>query len=52
LLLPQVATEYGWSREEFLRQTSVKAFLPPDAWQKGAEIYLFTAEVFSERAAG
>lgn len=52
LLLPQVATEYGWSREEFLRQASVKACLPTDAWQKGAEIYLFTAEVFSERAGG
>ena len=33
LLLPQVATEYGWDRRTFLKQTSVKAGLPPDAWE-------------------
>ena len=49
LLLPQVATEYGWDREEFVRQTCVKAGLPPGAWkEKGTEIYSFSAEVFSE----
>lgn len=47
LLLPQVATEYGWGREEFLTQTCLKAGLPPDTWKKDAEIYSFTAEVFS-----
>ncbi len=36
LLLPQVATEWGWTPEQFLRQTCVKAGLPPDAWQHGA----------------
>ena len=30
LLLPQVATEYGWDRETFLGQTCVKAGLPPE----------------------
>lgn len=50
LLLPQVAGEYGWSREEFLAQTCRKAGLPPDAWkQKDAEIHIFGAEVFGEK---
>lgn len=46
LLLPQVATEYRWSREEFLRQTCLKAGLPADAWRTGAEIFAFEAVVF------
>jgi hypothetical protein len=46
LLLPQVATENGWDREEFLRQTCLKAGLEPDAWRKGAEIFSFEAIVF------
>ena len=48
VLLPQVATEYGWDRETFLAQTCRKAGLPMDAWQKGAEILIFDAQVFSE----
>lgn len=49
LLLPQVATEYNWSREEFLGHTCQKAGLPSDAWkQKDAAIYIFSAEVFGE----
>lgn len=48
LLLPQVATEYGWDRTDFLEQLCVKAGLPPDAWKEGAELYSFTAEVFGE----
>jgi len=49
--LPQVATETGWSREEFLSSLCAhKAGLPPDAWKKGeADIYVFTAEVFGEK---
>ncbi len=49
LLLPQVATEYGWDRETFLEQTCWKAGLPRDAWKKGAEIYIFGAEIFGEK---
>jgi AmmeMemoRadiSam system protein A len=49
LLLPQVATEHGWSRQEFLNQTCRKAGLPKDAWQKGARVYCFEAEVFGDR---
>ena len=48
VLLPQVASEYGWDRETFLRQTCRKAGLPDEAWQKEAEIYLFSAEVFGD----
>ena len=49
LLLPQVATEYGWGREQFLSQTCRKAGLPADAWKKkGVTIYSFTSDVFSE----
>jgi AmmeMemoRadiSam system protein A len=48
LLLPQVATEWGWTVEQFLRQTCTKAGLPPDAWQHGARISRFDAEVFGD----
>lgn len=48
VLLPQVATEYGWDRVEFLRYTCRKAGLPLDAWEKGAEIYRFTAQILGE----
>jgi AmmeMemoRadiSam system protein A len=46
LLLPQVATEWGWDREEFVAHTCVKAGLPKDAWRQGAKLYRFEAEVF------
>lgn len=46
LLLPQVATEHGFDREQFLAQTCVKAGLPPNAWREGATIYSFDAQVF------
>lgn len=49
LLLPQVATEYGWDRETFLSQTCRKAGLPTDAWRSpGCRIEKFSAEVFGE----
>lgn len=49
LLLPQVATEYGWDRETFLKHTCLKAGLPEDAWKdKSTQISIFSAEVFSE----
>ena len=48
VLLPQVATEENWDRDEFLRQICLKAGLPEDAWQEGAQLYVFTAEVFGE----
>lgn len=48
LLLPQVATEYGWNREQFLEATCEKAGLPKDAWRTGARIFRFAAQVFGE----
>jgi uncharacterized protein (TIGR00296 family) len=51
VFLPQVATETGWSKEEFLSNLCAhKAGLPSDAWKdKSTEIYIFIAEVFSEK---
>jgi AmmeMemoRadiSam system protein A len=48
LLLPQVPLEHGWDRVTFLEQTCRKAGLPLDAWQKGATLEAFTAEVFGD----
>ncbi|MCK9304323.1 MAG: AmmeMemoRadiSam system protein A [Bacteroidales bacterium] len=46
VFLPQVATETGWSREEFLGHCARdKAGIGWDGW-KSAEIYIFTAEIF------
>ena len=52
LLLPQVATDHGWNRDDFLRQTCVKAGLSPDSWRSpDCRIERFSAEVFSEQSA-
>jgi AmmeMemoRadiSam system protein A len=48
VLLPQVATEYGWDRETFLAQTCLKAGLHEDAWKENATISIFSALVFGE----
>jgi uncharacterized protein len=49
LLLPQVATEYEWDREQFLKHTASKAGLPTDAWKrKEAKLFTFTVEKFEE----
>jgi len=46
--LPEVATDMGWSAEEFLDQCCVgKAGLPQGAWRMpGTDVYLFTSEKF------
>lgn len=49
LLLPQVASERGWTAETFLDHTCIKASLPADAWRSGAAVYRFEAEVFGGR---
>lgn len=47
VLLPQVATDYGWDRKTFLEHTCQKAGLPPNAWKdKDTEIYIFSADIF------
>ena len=51
LLLPQVPTEHGWDRVTFVEHTCLKAGLPVDAWRKGARLFVFEADVFSEAIA-
>ena len=48
VLLPQVPLEWGWNREDFLSAVCQKAGLPQGAWKEGAELYVFTAQVFKE----
>ena len=49
LLLPQVATEWKWSPEEFLMQACAKAGLPADEWKTGAcKVFKFRSQIFSE----
>ena len=49
LLLPQVATEYNWSVEEFLGHLCEKAWLKQDAWKDiNNQIYKFQAQIFKE----
>ncbi len=50
LLLPQVASEYGWNRNQFLEQTCYKAGLPSGCYkQDDCEIFIFSALVFGEK---
>lgn len=45
LLLPEVATDYGWDRDRFLDEVCQKAFLPPGAWREAdARLYRFQSE--------
>lgn len=49
LLLPQVATQWGWDRERFLDEVCLKAGLAPGTWRAPASVVQsFTAEVFAE----
>ena len=48
LLLPRVALDWKWDRIRFLEETCAKAGLPRHAWQGGARIQAFTAQVFGE----
>jgi AmmeMemoRadiSam system protein A len=50
LLLPQVATTWKWDPRMFVEQTCHKAGLPQNAWEHGAALSKFEAEVFSERS--
>lgn len=51
LLLPQVPVEHGWDRLTFLEQACRKAGLPLDAWQRGATVEAFSAEIFGDASA-
>ena len=50
VFLPQVATETGWNKEQFMNSLCAhKAGIAEDAWKRGAcEIHIFTAQIFSE----
>jgi len=49
LLLPQVAPEQGWDREEFLDGACTKAGLPTGAWRSAdVAVLRFQAEIFRE----
>lgn len=50
LFLPQVATEWGFSKEEFLSNLCKKAGLPKLEWQntKEIEFYKFQVQIFKE----
>ena len=50
LLLPQVASEFGWDRETFLEHACLKAGLPRGAWRTSARILVFEARIFAESA--
>ncbi|RKY82846.1 hypothetical protein DRQ07_00160 [candidate division KSB1 bacterium] len=48
--LPEVATEMGWTKEEFLEHCTVeKAGLESGAWKKDAEIYIYSSQILSEK---
>jgi AmmeMemoRadiSam system protein A len=49
LLLPQVATEQGWDRTQFLENTCRKAGMDREAWKDpNTEIFVFSADIFRE----
>jgi uncharacterized protein len=49
VLLPQVATQYGWDMGIFLEQTCLKAGLPKNAWkERNTQVSAFTALIIEE----
>lgn len=47
--LPEVATEMGWNKIEFIEHCCAeKAGLPRDAWKEGAEIFIYTSQILDE----
>ena len=48
LLLPQVPVEWNWDLETYLSHGCLKAGLDEDEWKKGAQVEIFSAQVFSE----
>ncbi|HVP38334.1 MAG TPA: AmmeMemoRadiSam system protein B [Candidatus Saccharimonadales bacterium] len=48
VFLPQVPVEQGWDRPALMENLSLKAGLPRDAWQQGAEFYTFRSVMFRE----
>lgn len=49
LLLPQVATEYGWDSTTFLDHTCIKAGFPERCWTNAnVEVLTFEGQIFTE----
>ena len=48
VLLPEVATDEGWDRDELLDQLRLKAGLDRDAWRQGAGLFVFRTIVIKE----
>jgi uncharacterized protein (TIGR00296 family) len=49
LLLPQVATEYGWDSRTFIEHTCIKAGLPGRSWTRAdVEVLTFEGQIFTE----
>jgi uncharacterized protein len=52
LLLPQVATEYGWDSTTFLDQTCIKAGFPTRCWlNRKVEVLTFEGQIFADPSA-
>lgn len=50
VLLPQVATQYGWDMKTFLEQTCLKAGLQKNAWKEShTQVSSFTALIIEEQ---
>ena len=50
LLLPQVAVDFKWGKEEFLANTCIKADLDSECWKDlRHHVYKFQAQVFTEK---
>lgn len=50
VLLPQVATQYGWNMKTFLEQTCLKAGLQKHAWKESdVRVSSFTSLIIEER---
>ena len=49
VLLPQVATEWGFDNKAFVENGCLKAGLPKDEYKKGVKIEVFAANVFGEK---
>jgi AmmeMemoRadiSam system protein A len=48
--LPEVATDMGWNRIQFLESCcEEKAGLPADAWKDGADIYIYSSQILKEK---
>ena len=47
VFLPEVAREYGWTREQTLSHLAHKAGLADDAWKQGASFKTFRTQSFS-----